>query len=296
MKKRKNLIILLFLPMVISALLVNCSSKKAADNDKQTITVGVGYTASYPVLFKHAVQDELAKKGYHVVVKPINDPYLLTDALERGEVDTYLSGHQAAMEFTEAGQGVDLEMLITVPSTVYGIHTKTLKARNLEELKQELKPGHIIAIPNDPSNLSRGLIMLENIGLLKLKEDINKYYATEKDVVENPYGIVLRPLAATQCVRVLGSVAGALVFGTDALTSNNTESRIVKEYITDERFLVGFVVKPERAGEQWTKDLIDVLYSEAFKNVIEDPQYVFMDFQRPSWYVKKWGIQNDSVY
>lgn len=294
---KKNILTVIIFSSVLLASISGCTSKKAErGNDDKTIIVGVGYTASYPILFKEAVQRGLEEKGYNVIVKPINDSYLLVESLNRGEIDTYLTGHEAHMEFMEAGQGIDLEMLITVPSTVYGFHTKTLKARNQEELKQELKKGDVIAIPNDPSNLSRGLIFLENIGLLKLKDNINKYHASENDIAENPYGIVLRPLEATQCVRVLESVAASLVFGTDALTSNNTQSRIIKEYITDERFLVGFVVKPENIDKVWAKDIIDVLYSEAFKNVIEDPQYIFTDFQRPSWYVEKWDIQNDSGY
>ena len=294
MMKKKNRITGIGLFTLI-ILLSGCSRKGTTETDKKTVTVGVGLTASYPVLFDKAIHRELEKKGYRVEVKAVNNVYLLVDLLDKGEIDTYLTGHEAAMEFYEKGQHVDMEMLITVPSTVYGLHTKTLKAKNLKELKQELKPNDIIAVPNDPSNLSRGLIMLENIGLLKLKENINKYYASENDVAENPYGIVLKTIEPTQCVRVLESVAGALVFGTDALTSNNTESRIVKEYITDERFLVGFVVKPESVAQQWAKDLIEVLYSEAFKNVVEDPQYIFTDFQRPSWYVEKWGIRNDSI-
>jgi D-methionine transport system substrate-binding protein len=271
-------------------------TKKEKNDDDKTLVVGVGYTASYPILFKQAIHKELEKKGYNVTIKPVNDSYMLIEALLKGEIDTYLTGHQAAMEFMEKGRKIDLEFLITVPSTVYGIHTKTLKARNLEEFKQALKPDDVIGIPHDPSNLSRGLIMLENIGILKLKDNIDKYYATEKDIAENPYGIQLRLLESTQCVRVLESVAAALVFGTDALTSNNTESRIIKEYIDDERFLVGFVVKPGRENEQWAKDIIDVLHSEEFKNVVEDPQYIFIDFQRPEWYVKKWDIRNELTY
>ncbi|OAV70845.1 28 kDa outer membrane protein [Bacteroidales bacterium Barb6] len=279
------------------SLLCGCSSgnKAAEQPDEKTVIVGLAYSATYPELFKHAVKNAFEKKGYKVVIKQVNNGNMLNSSLARKDIDCHLSGHTAWMEFAVERDHLDLSMLITVPSSIYGLHTTTLKARNLAELKQELKRGDVVAIPNDPSNLARGLIFLEDIGLLKLKDDINKYYATDKDIAENPYGIVLKPIDSAQSARVLESVAFSLVFGTEAYNANIISSRIVREIITDERFLVGFIVRTEDLEKTWATDLIEAVRSEEFKNAVEDKRYIFNDFQRPQWYVDLWGIPNDFV-
>jgi D-methionine transport system substrate-binding protein len=293
--KRRDLVIIASL--FVSVLAGGCSSNSRTNipEDGKTIVVGLAYSATYPELFKYAVKAGLEEKGYKVVIKQVNNTNMLNTALVKRDIDCNLTGHTAWMEFAVERDKVDVSMLITVPSSVYGIHTTTLKARNLTELKQELKSGDIVALPNDPSNLSRGLIFLEDIGLLKIKQDINKYYATENDVVENPYGLILKPIDSAQSARVLQSVAISLIFGTEAYNANVISSRIVREIITDERFLVGFIVRTEDLNADWAKDLVRVVQSEEFKSAVENPQYIFHDFQRPSWYVEKWGIKNDSI-
>lgn len=278
-----------FFPMFLG-----CTSKTQKKKEK-VIVVGLAYSATYPKLFKYAIQPGLEQKGYKVIIKQINNSNMLNTALDEKDIDCNLVGHTAAMEFSAKRDHLNLSMLITVPSSVYGIHTIKLKAKNLTELKKELKKGDVVAIPNDPSNLSRGLIFLENIGLIKLNPNIDKNFAMERDIVENPYGLVFKPIDSAQSARILDSVAFSLVFGTEAYNAGIISSRIIREIIYDERYLVGVVIRTEDLGKPWTKDLIEVVQSERFKNAIENSQYIFKDFQRPQWYVKKWGIKNDSI-
>ena len=276
------------------SMFLGCTSKTQKKKEK-VIVVGLAYSATYPKLFKYAIQPGLEQKGYKVIIKQINNSNMLNTALDEKDIDCNLVGHTAAMEFSAKRDHLNLSMLITVPSSVYGIHTIRLKAKNLTELKKELKKGDVVAIPNDPSNLSRGLIFLENIGLIKLNPNIDKNFAMERDIVENPYGLVFKPIDSAQSARILDSVAFSLVFGTEAYNAGIISSRIVRETIYDERYLVGVVIRTEDLGKPWTKDLIEVVQSERFKNAIENSQYIFKDFQRPQWYVKKWGIKNDSI-
>ena len=274
----------------------SCGSQppKAPDGtaDKKVITIAVTQKPTYPDMITYAIEPVLAKKGYRIEQKSVDEARLLVNLLNSGEIDLVIAGHRAAYDYIKKYSGAEVATLITVPSATEGIFSSTLNARTVDELKRQIKKNDVVLMPDDPSNLPRSLIFLERLGFLKIKEGVIRGEATERDIAGNPYGLVFRVMNAAQIPRNLESAAFAVVFGDDADLLGILDRAITREVSPGEEYLILFGIKPGRENEQWAKDFKDAVESEEYKNVIEDPRYRFHTYQRPKWYVEKWGIQN----
>jgi D-methionine transport system substrate-binding protein len=269
-------------------------SAKRPDNaaNKKVISIAVTQKPTYPDMITYAIQPIMEKKGYVIKQRAIDEARMLANLLNEGEVDMVVAGHRAAYDYIKKYTGVEVATLITVPSATEGIFSKKLNIRTVDELKRQVEKGDVVLLPNDPSNLPRSLIFLERLGFLTIKDDVVKGEATERDISKNPYELVFRGMNAAQIPRNLESVAFAVIFGDDADLLGILDQAIVREVSPGEEYLIFFGVKPGNEERQWAKDFKDAVLSEEYKNVIECPKYRFHTYQRPKWYVEKWGIQN----
>jgi D-methionine transport system substrate-binding protein len=294
MKNQTRKIITLLLLTALSA----CTSKQPQQSsgnpdDKKVITVIVTKKPTYPDMIRYAVKPAMEKKGYTIKTVEMDESQLAIQSLTDGEVDMFIAGHRAAYDFVEKRTGWKVATLVTVPSAHVGLFSETLPVSTVDELKANLKKDDVILVPDDPTNLSRSLIFLRNMGFLKIKDGIDEIEATEKDIVENPFGLKFKVLPAVQIPRNLNAVAAGVVFGDDADLLGILDSAIERELDTDERFLILFAVKPGNEEQPWAKDFKQAVESEAFRDVIEDPQYRFHRYYRPQWYREKWNIENE---
>ncbi|MDR1224744.1 MAG: hypothetical protein LBL07_17995 [Tannerella sp.] len=260
--------------------------------DRKVIRIAVTQKPTYPDMITYAIRPILEKKGYVIQQKSIDEARMLVNLLNEGEVDLIIAGHRAAYDYIRKHTGVEVSTLITVPSATEGLFSGTLNARTVDELKQQAGRNGVVLLPDDPSNLPRSLIFLEKLGFLKLRENVLKSEATERDIAGNPYGLVFRGMNAAQIPRNLESAAFAVIFGDDADLLGILDRAITREVSPGEEYLILFGIKPGNEDRPWAKDFRDAILSEEFKNVIEDPRYRFHTYQRPEWYVEKWGIQN----
>ncbi|KAA6340261.1 Methionine-binding lipoprotein MetQ [termite gut metagenome] len=288
----------IFLLAVVLALFCACISKsgKQARIDSKALIIGVTQKPTYPDVITHAIKPQLEKKGYTIKLVQLDDQRVFNQTLVDGEVDINIGQHEAALNFEKANNPKwRISALITVPSAHMGIFSDKYQVKDIEELKKAVRKGDVVAMPDDVTNLSRSLIFLENTGFIKLREDKDKFATTEKDIAENYYGLEYRVLKAEQIPRVLSSIGIGLIYGDDADLLGILEQAIIREVDESDLFLNTFVVRDEtlEAQPQWLKDFVEAVQSETFKNVIEDPQYRFHKYYRPSWYREKWGIANE---
>jgi D-methionine transport system substrate-binding protein len=277
-------------------LLSACSSKPvrkdALEGEKKTIVIAVTKKPAYPDMITFAIQPVLAEKGYTIVQKELDETRIILGALQDGEIDLVIAGHRAAYDYLEKYTGARVATLITVPSATEGLFAGTVKASGIEELKQGVRKGDVVLMPDDPSNLARSLIFLEKLGFLALKEGIIKGEATEMDIAGNPYGLNFKAMVAAQIPRNLESAAFAVIFGDDADLLDLLDSAITRETSPGEEYLILFGIKPGNEDKTWALDFKEAVLSEEYKNVIEDKKYRFHKYQKPRWYVEKWGIEN----
>lgn len=193
--------------------LAGCNQDKAAQQTAapagdapaaETIKVGV---MAGPEQAVAEVASQVAKDKYNLNVELVefNDYALPNTALSKGELDANAMQHKPYLDKDSQEKGLD-NLAIVGNTFVYPLAGYSTKIKNLSELKD----GAIIAVPNDPSNLARALILLEKQGLIKLK-DRNNLFSTTIDIIENPKNLVIKEVDASVAARAIDDVDIAVV-------------------------------------------------------------------------------------
>ncbi|MFJ5340815.1 MetQ/NlpA family ABC transporter substrate-binding protein [Pectobacterium sp. CHL-2024] len=247
-----------------------------ASSDPQTITFGVA-PGPYGDMVNLAIKPELVKKGYKVVVREFSDYVQPNLALANGSIDANLFQHTLYLEKFAADKGLKISPLITVPTASMGFYSKKIKSLD------ELKKGDVVTLSNDATNLARGLRFLQSIGLVTIKADIDPTKASEKDILENPRGLVFKPMEAAQLPRTLDSVTASLVNGNFALASGMKLSSAIKLETLDENLKNIIAVRTDDIDKPFVKDTKAIVESPAYAAVINDPALMYSQFQKPEW-------------
>ncbi|KHT21793.1 MetQ/NlpA family ABC transporter substrate-binding protein [Pectobacterium carotovorum] len=247
-----------------------------ASSDPQTITFGVA-PGPYGDMVNLAIKPELVKKGYKVVVREFSDYVQPNLALANGSIDANLFQHTLYLEKFAADKGLKISPLITVPTASMGFYSKKIKSLD------ELKKGDVVTLSNDATNLARGLRFLQSIGLVTIKADIDPTKASEKDILENPRGLVFKPMEAAQLPRTLDSVTASLVNGNFALASGMKLSSAIKLETLDENLKNIIAVRTDDLDKPFVKDTKAIVESPAYAAVINDPALMYSQFQKPEW-------------
>lgn len=166
-----------------------------------TLTIG---TISGPETDLVDVAKEVAQNKYGLTIKIVefNDYNLPNEALQDGSLDANVYQHLPYLKAAMAAHGYDLEVLgktFIYPAGLYSGKHKSLK---------KLPEGAVIAVPNDPSNEARALLLLQKADLITLKKTDQPTIA---DIATNPGKIVIKELDAAQLPRVLGDVDAAVI-------------------------------------------------------------------------------------
>ncbi|MBL0867609.1 metal ABC transporter substrate-binding protein [Pectobacterium carotovorum] len=247
-----------------------------ASSDPQTITFGVA-PGPYGDMVNLAIKPELVKKGYKVVVREFSDYVQPNLALANGSIDANLFQHTLYLEKFAADKGLKISPLITVPTASMGFYSKKIKSLD------ELKKGDVVTLSNDATNLARGLRFLQSMGLITIKADIDPTKASEKDILENPRGLVFKPMEAAQLPRTLDSVTASLVNGNFALASGMKLSSAIKLETLDENLKNVIAVRTDDLDKPFVKDTKAIVESPAYAAVINDPALMYSQFQKPEW-------------
>ncbi|MBN3136996.1 MetQ/NlpA family ABC transporter substrate-binding protein [Pectobacterium punjabense] len=247
-----------------------------ANSDPQTITFGVA-PGPYGDMVNLAIKPELVKKGYKVVVREFSDYVQPNLALANGSIDANLFQHTLYLEKFAADKGLKISPLIIVPTASMGFYSKKIKSLD------ELKKGDVVTLSNDATNLARGLRFLQSMGLITIKADIDPTKASEKDILENPRGLVFKPMEAAQLPRTLDSVTASLVNGNFALASGMKLSSAIKLETLDENLKNIIAVRTDDLDKPFVKETKAIVESPAYAAVINDPALMYSQFQKPEW-------------
>lgn len=184
----------------------NQSNDQAVTSDTAAQTIKVGVMAG-PEQAVAEVAGQVAKEKYNLTVELVefNDYAMPNSAVSKGELDANAMQHKPYLEKDSQEKG--LNNLVIVGNTfVYPLAGYSTKIKTLNELKD----GATIAVPNDPSNLARALILLEKQGLIKLKDNTN-LFSTTLDIVENPKKLVIKEVDTSVAARAIDDVDLAVV-------------------------------------------------------------------------------------
>ena len=170
------------------------------------------------------IKEDLKKEGLNIEIVEFTDYIMPNLALAEGSLDANFFQHKPYLYNFIKEKKLDLVPLEDIYVPPLGAYSK--KYKNI----QDLKKGDTIAIPNDPTNAGRALILLHNNGVIKLK-DPEDLMATEFDIIENPKNLKFAPLQAAQLPRALDDVAVAVIncnYALDAGLSPTEDSLIIE--------------------------------------------------------------------
>lgn len=237
--------------------------------------IKLGATAGpYSDMLNAAIVPALEEKGYTVETIEFSDYIQPNNALNNGEIDANLFQHTVYLENFETENDMDLSALITVPTAPMGIYSNEFDSLDA------VSDGATIAIPNDPVNGARALLMLQDEGLVELDPEAEVLQASERDVTENPKNLVFQPIEAGQLPRAVEGTDLAAVPGNFALAADmDLLDALALENMPDQYRNV-VAVAAENEDSELAADLVEIVESEEFETVIDEQ---FEGFGKPEW-------------
>lgn len=270
---------------VSGLVLVGCNNSSAPESTKEPVTEGaasesaavtgdidpehskiiIGTTeGDFADMVRDQVKGSLEDQGYEVELVTFTDYVRPNLALADGDIDINIFQHKPYLDTFKAENNLDLIELFQVPTAPLGIYSG--KKTNIDEAYQ----GMSVSAPNDPSNFARALVMMNELGWITLKDDIDPLTASKADIADNSkYDIEIVELEAAQLPRARDEVDFAIINGNYA-----TDSGIkLTEALYQEpsfAYVNWSAVKTADADNKWVKDITEAYNSDTFKKYAND--------------------------
>lgn len=223
----------------------------------------VGVTPVPHTDFLEYLREDFKEKGIEIKIIEFNDYVTPNMALAGGEIDINFFQHYPYLKKFSEDRKLNLVSLGKIHIAPLGLYSKKIKSI------ENLAKGSTVALPNDPSNLGRALILLAKNNIIKLKNQ-NNWYSTEFDVIENPKKIKFKLIDAAQLPRILDDVDAAIITGNFAIQSglSITNNSLISEGKNSEYANIVVVRKGDENKEE-IKNFFKILQSQKLKDFIE---------------------------
>lgn len=260
----KKVLSILLSTILVGGLLSGCgSSSSGATSGKEALKViKVGATPVPHKEILEQIKPTLEKEGYKLEIVEFTDYVIPNTALAEKQLDANFFQHVPYLEKSNKEKNLNLDYTVKVHLEPMGFYSKKIK-----DIK-DIKNGAEIAIPNDPTNGSRALRLLEKNSLIKLKDG---ELVTAKDIVENPKNLKIKELDAPQLPRVLEDLDGAVINTNYALEANLNplkDALIIES--KDSPYANILAVRKDNKDSEPIKALSKALNSEEVKKFIEE--------------------------
>ena len=254
--------IAIILTLVLALSLAACGGSK----DDKTITVAASPTPHAEIL--KVAAEVLAADGWTLEIVEYADYVVPNNVVEDGEMDANYFQHVPYLDTFNAENGTHLVSVAMIHYEPFGIYAGTKSA------VADLAEGDKIAIPNDGSNRARALLLLEQEGIITLKEGVGME-ATVLDIAENALNLEIVEMEAAQIAGVRDSVALAVINGNYALLAGlnaGTDALAVEdaESISATTYANVLVVKEGNENAEKIQALKAALMSDAVKDYINE--------------------------
>ncbi len=255
----------ILLSLLLTLSLVGCGK------DKNTIVVG---TIAGPETELMQSAKAVAKKRYQldVEIKTFNDYTIPNIALDDGSLDANVYQHLPYLEASNKARNTHLESIgktFIYPMAVYSKKIKSLS---------QLQDHALVAIPNDPSNEARALLLLQKAKLIKLNKGFD---ATVFNITDNPKKLKIKPLEAAELPRILDDVSIAVI-NTNYAKAANLNPKKDGLFVEDKNspYANLIVVKAKDKNKPQLKKLVKALQSQEVK---DKAKQLFGDMAIPAW-------------
>lgn len=220
----------------------------------------VGVTAGPHATIMHFVKEEAAKQGLNVKIIEFNDFILPNAALDHGDVMLNSYQHKLFLDDQVKNRGYHLVSVahsVVIPLGVYAFSLKSLN---------DLKQAAIVLIPNDATNGSRSLLLLQKLGLIKLKET---EHPTLLDITENPKQLVIKELDAPTLPRAMVDADIALINTDWLFVAGLDPLKALAKEDKDSPYANIIVARQGTENDPDVKKFIAIYHSEPVRKFIE---------------------------
>lgn len=227
------------------------------DPNKSEIVIGTT-VGDFGDMVKNSVKPQLEKQGYKVKLVEFSDYVRPNQALASGDIDLNVFQHKPYLDTFKKENNLDIVEVFQVPTAPLGIYPGKMTALN------QVKDGSTVAAPNDPSNFARALVMMNELGWVKLKDNIDPLTASKSDIASNPNNIKIVELEAAQLPRARSDVDFAVINGNYATSSGIklTEALFQEPSYA---YVNWAAIRTKDKDTQWVKDVTNAYNSNEFK-------------------------------
>ena len=279
MMKKKALLSILLTGVIAFGVLTGCGSSSSEsssdskdaeateDSEKNTV-IKVAASATPHAEILEQVKPILEEQGYDLEITVFDDYVQPNEVVESGEFDANYFQHQPYLDSFNEEKGTHLVSIGGIHYEPFGIYPGTKNSLD------DISDGDSIAVPNDTTNEARALLLLQDNGIIKLKDGAG-LDATVNDIVENPHNVKIVELEAAQVARVVDETAYVVLngnyaleagysVGKDALAYEKSDSEAAKTYVNI------IAVKEGNEDNEALKALVKVLKSDEIKDYINE--------------------------
>ncbi|MGE7671974.1 MetQ/NlpA family ABC transporter substrate-binding protein [Lysinibacillus sp. NPDC094403] len=273
--KKKNKILLGLASLTLVAALVGCGtkedSKSKAINENKIV---VGVTSGPHEQIAEAAAKVAKENGLEVELKTFSDYVLPNTSLAEGDLDANSYQHKPFLDTFNKDHNTDLVPVGKTILTPMGIYSKKYKSFD------EIPDGATFGLPNDPTNGARALFVLQEAGIIKLKDRAD-LTASIRDVEENKKNLKFIELEAAQIPKQLSEVDVAAIntnFALDAGINPKKDSIFLES--TNSPYVNYIAVRAENKDDPTIKKFVEAYQSEEVRKFIEEE---FKGSIIPSW-------------
>lgn len=244
------------------------ATEPEAAEPTETVVIKIAASPTPHAEILAQAKDILAEQGYDLQVTEFEDYVQPNEVVESGEYDANYFQHIPYLDSFNEEKGTHIVNAGGIHYEPFGIYPGTKTSLD------DIADGDTIAVPNDTTNEARALLLLQDNGIITLKEGAG-LEATVNDIEENPHNIQIIELEAAQVARVVGENAYVVLngnyaleagfsVGQDALAYEKSDSEAAKTYVNI------IAVKEGNENNDGIKALVEALKSDAIKTYIND--------------------------
>ena len=264
---KKYLGIALLVGLLLVTVGCSTSSKEASGDDTQERKVIKVASHMPPMTDVVKIAAEVIKDdGYEIELVQVNDNIQYNELLNAREVDANFAQHEPFMQKYNQEKGADLVLVQKIYNAKVGFYSKEY------ESVQQIPEGVKVALPSDVSNEGRALAILDEQGLIKLKEGVG-FNGTIKDIEENPKAFEWLSVDLLNLAEAYNEKDVALVYNYPTYIAKvglTPEDALILEQTVDDRFAISLVARQDNASSQEIAALKEAMTSDEVRAFLEE--------------------------
>lgn len=259
----KKILVILFALLLLTA----CGSGEKGEQKDGLKIITVACTAEPHATILEEAQGLLREKGYDLSIEIWDDYYIFNSALANGDIDANYFQHIPFFNNEVSEKGYDIANAGGVHIEPFGFYSKRYTSVD------ELQDGDTVVISNSVSDHGRILAILDDAGVISLKDGVDAMSATLDDIAENPKNLVFKEVKPELLTNSYEYDEGALVAinGNYAIAFglNPTKDAVILESAGQDNPYVNIVAcRTSDLGSDKIKALVEVLQSKQIKDFI----------------------------